>query len=113
MTHSKEPWRFERGRIYGNDQPLIFVSSCQLDEYTTYEQYEFEEDADGRRIVECVNACAGIADPSVIPELVEVAETLLGHVIAGKVATFDDPSRVNDIPLVIRSRALLSKIKGE
>lgn len=39
-----------------------------------WEPYSGVQEANARRIVDCVNACEGIADPSVVPELVAALE---------------------------------------
>ena len=42
-------------------------------------------EANARRIVDCVNACEGIADPSVVPDLLAALEGLCERVSAEKI----------------------------
>ena len=65
------------------------------------------------RTIQCVNACEGIADPSVVPELVEAVKALVGgldencgitcHAYACGCKEWAEP----------KLHALLSRIKGE
>jgi len=62
----------------------------------------------GARIVACVNACEGIEDPSVVPDLVKALEALVradngtGSILRSSTETWDD-----------YARAILAKARGE
>jgi hypothetical protein len=84
-AHTLEPWEVsELGKLSGS-----------LTEYGNYYivravDPEGTQDKDNRkRIVECVNACAGIADPSVVPELVEALK-LCEDVLTEVGTAYDD-----------------------
>lgn len=48
-------------------------------------------DSDAARIVACVNACEGLADPSVVPTLVELLRDLLGDLrMAGPGSSYNN-----------------------
>ena len=68
--HTPEPWNFtppdgvERGMVGSSTHPWI----CELDDFDTA-----ESEANAQRIVACVNACTGIADPVAALEAVKEA----------------------------------------
>lgn len=76
MKHTKEPWRVTTTTIANGDLPCIadehdlLVAEMQDDGHTLD---ECESNAD--RIVDCVNACAGI-NPSAIPDVVAALRLL-------------------------------------
>lgn len=63
--HTKEPWSVvEESGPYGDDYSIYYAKdSCLLDGVT-------EEDA--KRIVQCVNAMAGIADPESFVKMTKI-----------------------------------------
>lgn len=73
MSHTKEPWRFshnswETSSIYGGEVGCL-VAECSISADITGEtqsQYEPIKEANARRIVACVNACAGIPDDMIL-----------------------------------------------
>lgn len=80
MTHTKEPdritwymekWRFvetdEYCQIYDRDGDIIWSEEQQTADGILSPTHI----AQMRRIVACVNACAGLPDPGVVPEMVE------------------------------------------
>lgn len=56
MEHTKEPWAIERKQ---NGAIIKAIGPLRADEYAGSAWLEVEEE-DARRIVACVNACAGI-----------------------------------------------------
>ena len=69
MTHTKEPWAVgkdpsDKGTIYGMFGRLAVSIGGEAE----------RTNANAARIVACVNACAGIADPAIVPELVAALE---------------------------------------
>jgi hypothetical protein len=74
---TKEPWRLDRygGVISADGQEVAangFTTVCSAGDYQDHAK------ANSRRIVACVNACAGIADPiNAIPSLLRGNERLL------------------------------------
>lgn len=56
MEHTKEPWRVELSWITGSDGKRITCPTACMS------RDDDENEANERRIVACVNACAGISD---------------------------------------------------
>ena len=127
MTHSKygEPWEayktveFEGDKFYvtlPKDDTGFRAIICEMPLANKFSKER------ATRIVECVNACAGIADPSVIPELVEGLEALIDKfvgysLISTGVMSLKNLKEVKPEHDELRNslndaRALLSKIKG-
>lgn len=65
----------------------------------------FPTEANARRIVDCVNACEGIADPSAVPELVAALQFLADS--ARATTGFSSPMALAD------ADKLLAKIGGD
>ena len=66
LRHTPEPWHIEsdtHGAIYHGDDPVVYLG---------WEEEPPNAAADYARIVACVNACAGIADPAAV--LAEIRE---------------------------------------
>ena len=83
MNHTSEPWELEVGETacfhQGNRVSIIKVDDEQEEEpsvVTVAEVWPADSDADvadGKRICECVNACAGIENPGEdIPKMREL-----------------------------------------
>lgn len=66
-THTPEPWEVHEvhDNHYGDNELISrgFRSSVTGKGINTGENYEMFSAEDAERIVQCVNACAGIADP--------------------------------------------------
>lgn len=81
MNHTKEPWTISRYR--GADVITKHVGSYPNDRETTIAETKPDMGNDhirfvnAARIVECVNACAGIENPAAIPELLKAVEDML------------------------------------
>jgi len=93
-THTPEPWECERG--WNGMKDILFVSTKWNDGFRPW------TDADAKRIVACVNACAGIADPFAVPELIAAAEQALAYIAS-------DGRDVIEEDLL---KSALAKIKG-
>lgn len=65
-SHTPEPWRFGKWTARPEADWQVF---CDALEVTPCPSVTLE--ADAARIVACVNACAGIADPAAIPNALE------------------------------------------
>lgn len=88
--HAPTPWTNENG----------FISDAMGNEVLQLSPTEI----DSNRIVACVNACEGIADPSVIPELLKEVRQYLGAALdrLGREATSPgDHSRVDGLTALI------------
>ena len=72
MKHSKEPWIvsdvFYSRLVISNENKVI----ARVD--MTYHEFEEEERANAQRIVDCVNACAGMENP--VEEIAELKQQL-------------------------------------
>lgn len=81
MSHTKEPWNCdgadEDGDIVFADRFLEVVAETSREDGDRQKAF-----ANAARIVACVNACAGIADPSSIPVLVAAAEVVIERATA-------------------------------
>ena len=84
--HTPEPWVFDDRpdidtNFYSDDATGSIIGECQ--EYTFAHRDIEERRANASRIVTCVNACAGMADPAAeIAELKRQRDELLGLVKA-------------------------------
>lgn len=67
--HTKEPW--------DGDYAAIFVSDVDIAMCVDHDVGREVSIANARRIVACVNACAGIADPSAIPDAIHALQKLV------------------------------------
>lgn len=63
-------------------------------------------EANAARIVACVNACEGLADPSVVPELVKALEIALDQ-LEGRTLKYGKQQAINV------ANAAIAKAKGE
>jgi len=69
-SHTPEPWEIEE--LQGLHEYSIVKPGKWI--VATTEGRESRDKANAARIVACVNACAGIADPSAIPGLLRAAK---------------------------------------
>lgn len=67
--HSKEPWTFDGKTVKSGKYPIV-----DLENICSRDGMEPGAIANAARIVACVNAMDGIADPGAIQRLVEAAE---------------------------------------
>lgn len=72
QKHTPGPWSYtEADGFRGPSGQLL---ACIIDSRSTT---TVEQEANAERIVACVNACEGIADPSCVPEMLRVAGRIL------------------------------------
>jgi len=71
MNHTKEPWTTPEDGVAPFATILIEDASGDTTIAATPSDDE-QCRANAQRIVACINACAGIPDPSVIPEIVDL-----------------------------------------
>ena len=107
--HTDTPWAIytdSRGRIVGTAPGIEAADMsivCFGDVVDGFSGVRGDGDpgialANARRIVECVNACEGIADPSVVPELVEaLLQALEALTSISKTATREAIKRVDAV----------------
>lgn len=65
--HTKEPWSVHSGDIWQGepDNPIVPLYREIRESWSWHQATpEDEREANARRIVACVNACAGMADPA-------------------------------------------------
>ena len=75
---TKEPWNVMPSGVVIVSGPigkLSIIASCDS-ESSLGIQSELEQDANAARIVDCVNACAGIANPAAIKDAVAVLKSI-------------------------------------
>ena len=77
---------------------------------TVSSHYGLPGGANARRIVECVNACEGLADPSVVPELLALMQDVLPIL-----ESMDHQREEGDepMPLIDQVRAAIAKATGK
>jgi hypothetical protein len=79
MKHTPEPWRRDMNSglecdIRGpNSQKVALCFGLSNKGNLRGEEYKNECSANAARIVECVNACAGIENPAAIKDLIKAA----------------------------------------
>lgn len=116
--HTPAPWTVEDGSSSGH---CCFTHSIQGTDgrpvAEVIRQYEVEEDeqnkANASRIVECVNACEGLADPSAVPELLEALEDLLAGWELMISQYGYNPGVEPEDSLNMRARAAIAKATGK
>ena len=104
--HTPEPWRTEGGdRAEVLTKDGYMIASCE------WAQKEDDiPDANAERIVDCVNACAGL-DPEAVPGLLAVCEVV---VEASKDHGSLSPGWFASLPVIIAAaRAAIDQAKGE
>ena len=95
--HTPEPWVFDDRpdidtNFYSGDATGSIIGGCQ--EYTFARRDIEERRANARRIVTCVNACAGMADPAAeIAELKRQRNELLAVLNYARDYLGDIPAR--------------------
>ena len=91
MKHTKEPWKldtvdtsigichqigpFPSNGVYGETHACIYNDNVKLYDLG-HSKVGDELHSNAKRIVSCVNSCAGIQNPAAIPDVVEALDTL-------------------------------------
>ena len=87
QSHTQEPWEF-RQSIFPDKPPVIatkFTASAIFSKDNTVHSFiiaiipNIDSNADGKRIVDCVNALEGIKNPAAIGELIEAAQDFMDN----------------------------------
>lgn len=80
MSHTKEPWKYTREEMSAmGGKMTIYYNAVQNSEGENLLRFAgtTQGELDARRVVACVNACAGMADPeSEVKQLVEYVPAL-------------------------------------
>lgn len=102
--HTPGPWILEKPEL---DCVAISASSGDWLDLASVairvnDKHDPEGQANAARIVACVNACEGLADPSVVPELLAALEELLEL----HIAHHNNPAHVS-------ARAAIAKARGQ
>ncbi len=91
MKHTKEPWEAIGIQIYeacreGSKPNRMIAEVCRGDGYADPLPPEREQDANVRRMVDCVNSLAGINNPRAVAEVIVAASAVVQktHVRPGK-----------------------------
>ena len=105
MNHTPEPWVNKKQTyepsIHGPDG--VGVACC----------INAREQANGMRIVACVNGCKGISDPeNMVPELVAVLKGLFEHCAMPHKHWGEGSNQAEATAFTTRGEALLSKLEG-
>lgn len=74
--HTKGPWELCEVGDYGDFDGLSRVIIGDDRRLAVVHVSDEETNANAKRIAECVNACEGIEDPSVIPEMLGALKSL-------------------------------------
>lgn len=118
MSHTKEPWAVDSVMSEamhdiildyhapdGGYPTVVAMAHGYKDEFPSV----LEAEANARRIVACVNACAGIENPAAIPELIELAMESLCAIVQKA----DDSDPYNwGVGLAIALRECIAKLKA-
>lgn len=80
--HTPTPWRKNGTGILGNNramgiEAIVAIVGGVNCSWVNMEELRAEDHANAQRIVDCVNALEGFADPSAAPDLLEAAKALL------------------------------------
>ena len=109
--HTEGPWeissRYGSTTITGPNKRSIGTTGGYSSNLEDSLAVLLENEANAARIVACVNACEGLADPSVVPELVKAVAVLRDM----DFSDCGDPALYN--AACVRVRAALAKAKGE
>lgn len=100
VKHTPEPWEHHRRLVVGDceKQHITNGKGCTIG-------FVYSE-ADAERIVACVNACAGIADPSAVQEMREALTAILGM-------NPDDYDDYDDYAAIVKYEATRALAKAE
>lgn len=129
MSHTKEPWTLEtvgdkcKHFCPAKDGMSILTVALEyndIDQDPTYFGAVYSQD-DARRIVACVNACAGIDNetldmPGTLADLIKYQEAQRDDLLeALKVLVreyYNNSSRANIINALIKARAAIEKVES-
>lgn len=75
-SHTKGPWRLYKGRTFCSIMAGPKQTNNEVVHWVGFDSSHFPMDrvANAQRIVSCVNALEGFADPSAAPDLLEAAK---------------------------------------
>jgi len=115
-THTPGPWFLEKPE--GDYDAISGVDWYDLASVVIRVDGEDspEGQANAARIVACVNACEGLADPSVVPELVTALECVTDDLeaeIEDRRGSVLQRTLDRDLEVVHQARAAIAKAKGE
>jgi hypothetical protein len=119
QKHTPEPWREQDGRIVANepsaDNDEVLICDVAPDNHALTEFDEFN----ARRIVACVNACAGISNEHL--ELLSVAQMVAAAVeqrdeLVGALREIKELTSRQQLPITAKindiARAALAKVQA-
>lgn len=113
VRHTSEPWIFAYGSIYQGDNPDTVeehVGRLAVMDRDNPHTSPCERDENARRICACVNACAGLADPSAVFDVLEALEMIVN---SENGATLADGGSILGEGLAELARQAIAKAKGE
>ena len=105
---TSEPWDVQRANIENPNGPMLMgVGIVGQEDHVLFPDVGLE-DVDAERIVACVNACAGIKDPSVVKELVKMMGEYSALLCGCPYTKFNTPCRPGCA--YVRAQELLKKV---
>lgn len=108
--HTKEPWHVNgvtNGKIVGDDTVAAEKYHINGANVTIARVYRA---SDAARLRECVNACAGIQNPSAIAECIAVMRDM-AHMV--EECGYNGSNGVTERSHIKRARKALAKLRGE
>lgn len=104
-----EPWVKQGEKIVGADGTMMFlVITPSLSKPTRVgDDWRALWEKDARRLISCVNACAGLARPERLPELIEAVREMVAEPAA------DKPGLQQLGERLVSLRAALAAVEGE
>lgn len=104
--HTPEPWRVESTTVWNKDFRILQTDHCGSNKGDI-------KQANAKRIVTCVNACAGIANPEALPDIVETLRVALKD--ASQIPEHASSRVLNDAlnELICQARDALAKLEGK
>jgi hypothetical protein len=105
MNHTPEPWKThecfsDSGLIMGH--ALVDASGLRIADTIGADARRDVDDANASRIVACVNGCAGLAHPELVPSLVSNLRMLLEWG-ANRIQNGSDTDMLNHVAMIIAS----------
>ena len=77
MNHTKEPWYALQNKKWGNADYRI--SNKENDEWANFGQIAYASELNAKRIIACVNACAGITNEALEAGVVKGCIEIVGN----------------------------------
>jgi len=105
--HTEEPWMIASRLEYSNGRQLLVWGPKGPGHGAVAEAHT---EADAARIVSCVNACAGLADPGAVSDLLAALEEVADDFAGTLESEWGHPESVS--PALVRARAAIARARN-